>query len=238
MLKLVHLTDLHFDDYLWGFYVRLANKLNRIRPDLLLITGDVIDEDATEINPVHQFLDMLHPSIEIVAIPGNHDHKSNIPFTELKAAYEKHHCHLLINESRRFNIKGIPIMVTGLDDHLEGNTNIEAALRGVGYEDHHILLVHSPEQQEYVQQFLRAFNKGRRRHDQINISYILAGHNHGGQVRVGDFVPVLPEGGGNYVDGWYNDKPPYLYVSKGFGTSAVPFRFGARSELVLLDYRV
>ena len=64
----------------------------------------------------------------------------------------------------------------------------------------------------------------------------LSGHNHGGQVRFGKFAPVLPANHGNYIDGWYGDRPPYLYVSRGFGNSSMQVRFWARSELALFDY--
>ncbi|GAB3179827.1 hypothetical protein [Telluribacter humicola] len=41
---------------------------------------------------------------------------------------------------------------------------------------------------------------------------------------------------GNYVKGWYNQQKPYLYVSKGFGTSTVLLRLGARAEIAMFEY--
>lgn len=55
-------------------------------------------------------------------------------------------------------------------------------------------------------------------------------------MKLGDIVPVLPEKSGNYVQGWYGKGSPQMYLSKGFGTSMLPFRFGARSEIVLFTY--
>jgi predicted MPP superfamily phosphohydrolase len=49
---------------------------------------------------------------------------------------------------------------------------------------------------------------------------------------------VLPKKSGNYINGWYNKEEPYLYVSNGFGTSEVPFRFGARPEITMFYYGV
>jgi hypothetical protein len=74
--------------------------------------------------------------------------------------------------------------------------------------------------------------------DQLNMQYIFAGHNHVGQVRFSSFVSVLPEHSGNYVNGWFNRDKPKLYESKGFGTSGLPFRFDARSEVILFYYGV
>ncbi len=75
--------------------------------------------------------------------------------------------------------------------------------------------------------------------EQLNISYIFAGHNHGGQVTLfGLYAPVLPKKSGDYLKGWYNQEKPYLYLSKGFGTSTLPFRFGARAEITLFYYYI
>lgn len=81
-------------------------------------------------------------------------------------------------------------------------------------------------------------NQLRNDEEKLNLQYIFAGHNHGGQVRIFGFAPVMPEKSGHYVNGWYNAKSPYLYVSKGFGTSTLPFRFGARAELTVFDLGV
>ena len=128
-------------------------------------------------------------------------------------------------------------MITGLDDLLEGDADLFRALDGVKREPHHLALIHSPLQQERLRKDLHRINTDRSEADRINISYLFAGHNHGGQVTFfGLFAPILPPKAGDYVNGWYNDEKPFLYVSKGFGTSTVPFRFWARAEITLLHY--
>jgi predicted MPP superfamily phosphohydrolase len=171
-------------------------------------------------------------------IPGNHDNKNKVSRQTLRKLVEAGNGRLLVNETVQLTINGTPFTITGLDDFIDGESDFANAVKDTGSEPHHLLLLHSPLQQEQVQKELQRINAKRSSNQQLRIRYIFAGHTHGGQVRWNDFVPVLPEGAGGYVNGWYNNKEPYLYVSKGFGTSAVPFRFGARPEITLFEYGV
>jgi predicted MPP superfamily phosphohydrolase len=236
-LRLLLLTDLHLRNRLWPFHYRLLRTINKLRPDLLLLSGDIIDQWGT-IAPAKQFFSRLDRNIPLLAIPGNHDNKNVVSRAALRRLLEAHNGRLLVNETVQLRLQGIPLTVTGLDDFIEGEADLFEALRGTGREPHHLLLVHSPLQQEEVKKELERINRMRPAEGQVAFGYIFAGHNHGGQVRLGPLVPVLPECAGNYVNGWYNETVPFLFVSKGFGTSSIPFRFGARSEIVLFEYGV
>lgn len=236
-LWMVLLTDLHFKKRLWPFHYRLAKKINALYPDLILIAGDLIDEHGHP-EPAKQFLALLNHDTPIVAIPGNHDNKNNVSRQTLRKVVERHNGQLLANETTQLIVAGIPITITGLDDSIEGEGCFDDAVKDVGKEQHHLMLVHSPLQQEEAVKTMRRINGQRTPDQQLDIQYIFAGHTHGGQVRFKGYVPFLPEGAGNYVDGWYNAEKPFLYISKGFGTSAVPFRFGAKPEITLFTYGV
>lgn len=234
--NIILLTDLHLRNSLAPKYRRLAARIKSLKPDIIVISGDVIDQNGNE-RTLDQFLSLLENAVPIVAIPGNHEHKAAPKISTIKKIYQKHGVDLLINESRRYQINGTHLMITGLDDAVEGEENVCQALLDVKYEEHHIGLIHSPLQQEKMMKQIKKINKGRKKEEKINISYLFAGHNHGGQVTFfGLFPLLLPKGSGNYINGWYNDQKPCLYVSKGFGTSTVPFRFGARAEMVVFDY--
>jgi predicted MPP superfamily phosphohydrolase len=234
-IKILQLTDLHFKHYYPSYFKRLSQKVNELHPDLIIFTGDVLDTGGLPW-PVNRFFDQLDIHTPKAAILGNHDHLSGVSLKTIRNIYERHNCDLLINESKRYSINSKSIMVTGLDDMIEGYPSFSRAVQQVGREDHHILLLHSPLQQESVQKELKKLNTQRSFSQQLNISYIFAGHNHGGQVRFLNFAPVLPKKSGHYVNGWYNSNSPYLYVSKGIGTSALPFRFGARAEVTVFEY--
>jgi predicted MPP superfamily phosphohydrolase len=236
-VSLLLLTDLHFR----ATTQRLQNlvyTINSIQPDIILIAGDILDEHTQEITPLNDFLQLIDKNIPKVAILGNHDHKSDVGIEDFNEAFSEYNCHLLINKTQEFDIRGNIITVTGLDDFIESRGDIVKATEGVGRKEHHFLLLHSPLQQEGVLEQLRMINKARAEGERLNISYIFAGHTHGGQIRLPGIVPYLPKGTGNYVNGWYNKEKPYLYVSKGYGTSLLPARFYARAEITVFDYYV
>ncbi|HWJ29963.1 MAG TPA: metallophosphoesterase, partial [Flavisolibacter sp.] len=221
LIRLVQLSDLHFKRSYSGFYKRLARKVNELKPDLIIITGDMLDTDGLPW-PLNRFFDQLDSHIPKAAVLGNHDHASSVSLKTLKYICESHHCDLLINQSKKYQLGSKNIMVTGLDDMIKGLPSFSRAVQEVGLEDPHILLLHTPLQQESVQKELKKINLERNTAHQVNISYIFAGHNHGGQIRFLNFAPVLPKKSGHYVNGWYNSHSPYLYVSKGIGTTALP----------------
>jgi predicted MPP superfamily phosphohydrolase len=236
-LKLLLLTDIHLVSHLRPYHIKLAHKINTINPDLLLIAGDIIDESG-KLQPAKHFFALVNKHIPKLSICGNHDHKSEVSISALKELLAQNNGQLLINETRQVLLHGEVLTITGVDDFIEGHSDLTHALSGIGAEKHHLLMIHSPLQQELIQKELQDINKVRSTSDKVNFQYIFAGHTHGGQIRLGKIVPVLPEQSGHYINGWYNKQRPYLFVSKGFGTSTIPFRFGARSEIILFHYGV
>jgi uncharacterized protein len=237
-LRLLLLSDLHLRHWLTKKHTRLAEKIQQLAPDLILMTGDAIDKHG-KIQVLDHFLSLIDSKIPKAAILGNHEYKSGVDINQLKQIYEHYNGHLFINESKVYTLKNIQLTVTGIDDFIEGKDNLAQAVKDIGNQEHHFLLIHSPLQQEKVKTELDKINARRPDGEQLNISYIFAGHNHGGQVTLfGLFAPVLPKKSGNYLKGWYNQEKPYLYLSKGFGTSTLPFRFGARAEITLFYYYI
>lgn len=234
--RMVLLTDLHLGKHLAPKYIRLIKRIKKLNADIILLAGDAIDEDG-DTRTLDDFFLRLPATIPKVAILGNHEYKNEASVDKLKAIYNKHHIDLLINDSKAYAIGSKRLMVTGLNDFIESTQNFSKAVEGVGKEAMHIALVHSPLQQEKLLAQIETANQSRPVDQKLNIEYIFAGHNHGGQVTFfGLFPLLLPVKSGDYVNGWYNDNKPYLYVSKGFGNSTVPFRFGARAEMVVFNY--
>lgn len=237
LIKILHLTDLHFRNNLSIKYRKLAKRINKISPDIIFISGDSIDQDGRA-EPLEQFLRLLNSHIPKVAILGNHEYASGIDIDNLKKIFNRVNGDLLINDSKAYNIRGSRIMVTGLDDILKGDENFSRAVKGVGKEKHHFVLIHSPKHQEKIKKDIIRLNKVRVEENKLNIFGFFAGHNHGGQVKFGSYAPYMPPKAGDYLEGWYNKEKPYLYLSRGFGTSKVPIRFWSRSEITLFMYYV
>ena len=110
--------------------------------------------------------------------------------------------------------------MVGLDDAATGSPDLEIALRGVPPDAFVIALFHSP---VYFDQLA------------ARCPLALAGHTHGGQVRI-PLVPAfwLPRGSGRYLAGWYRRDAAEMYVSRGIGTSVLPMRFLCRPELAFI----
>ena len=235
--RILLLTDLHFKRRFWPFHQRLVERINELRPHLILCAGDLIDVTGTK-GPAEAFLRRLNPATPKLFIPGNHDHRSGVGRGALRRMLEQNNGRLLVNETAQLRLDGVPFTITGLDDFLEGESCFADAVREVGKEPHHLLLVHSPLQQDLVLKELGQLNSERTADRQLDLQYIFAGHTHGGQVRLFHYLPGPPRHAGRYLQGWYNRHKPYLYVSNGFGTARLPFRFGARSEITVFDYGV
>ncbi|MDO9257163.1 MAG: metallophosphoesterase [Bacteroidales bacterium] len=222
-IKVVQISDLHLH-MINRPLIQLADEINKLQPDLILITGDAFD-NAKDITLLNDFLLLIDKSIKKTAILGNWEYFSKVDFTELAKVYNEHNCMLLINQSIQYSLRNRTISITGVDDFLRGNPDIETAMKEYVSSDHHIILVHCPEYCDYISERLNKDAK---------VDFILSGHTHGGQVNIFGFVPVLPKGCGRYVKGWYNENTPKLYVSKGIGTNIFsPFRLGARAEIAL-----
>jgi predicted MPP superfamily phosphohydrolase len=144
-----------------------------------------------------------------------------VDIEDLRMTYAANNCELLINNSRQLTFKNKTISITGIDDYLGGNADIDLALKEFKQSDYHIILNHCPEYGDIISEKLK---------DKIPYDFMLSGHTHGGQINLFGFVPFKPQGSGKYLKGWYTDKN--IYVSKGIGTSIFPARFIAVFKLL------
>lgn len=219
-LKVIQISDLHLQT-LNGQLKRLAKNINKQKPDLILITGDSVD-NKKNVFVLNQFLGLIHTDIKKFAILGNWEYWGGVDLEELRLSYSLNNCELLINSSRQLKFKNKTISVTGIDDYVGGNADIELALKEFKQSDYHIILNHCPEYGDIISEKLK---------DKIPYDFMLSGHTHGGQINLFGFVPFKPQGSGNYLKGWYKDKN--IYVSKGIGTSIFPARFMAKAEIAV-----
>jgi predicted MPP superfamily phosphohydrolase len=223
-IKVVQISDLHLQSLNYQL-IKLTEKLNKLAPDLILITGDAIDK-ANNITVLNDFLKGINKEIKKVAILGNWEYWGNVDLIELDKIYADNNCTLLINQTKQFTFGDRTISITGVDDFVGGKADFESSIKDYKISDHHIILNHCPQYSDYISEKL---NK------EINVDFILSGHTHGGQINLFGFIPFLPQGSGKYVKGWYKENSPNLYVSKGIGTSIFPARFGARAEIAIFN---
>ena len=222
-IKLIQISDLHFDKIRY-FHKSIASKINRLEPDLIVITGDSVDETEKIIN-LKAFLDLIDNSIKKYAITGNWEYWGNVDLNKLKQTLSENNCELLINENRSFTIKNRWVSIIGIDDYIGGNADFNKAIKNLKPTDTNIVLSHCPEYRDII-----AREKGN-----LHIDLVLSGHTHGGQITYLGIVPFKPRGSGRYLKGWHKEIEPKMYISKGIGTSILPIRFGARAEVVEME---
>lgn len=217
--KVVQFSDTHI-----GFHYSLeqlndiVTQINNQQPDLIVFTGDLVDKpDTYKWN--QQLIDTLNSltaSDGKYWIYGNHDHggygTNIVRNTMEKAGFE-----LLQNEHVTVNKHGDQIVLAGIDDLMLGKPDLSKTLQGVDTNLYTILLAHEPD-----------FADSASTHP---IDIQLSGHSHGGQVRipfVGDlYTPAFAE---KYVQGEYALDDFVLYVSRGLGTTRLPYRFLCKPE--------
>jgi predicted MPP superfamily phosphohydrolase len=219
-LKVIQVSDLHLRS-LNAQLKKLAANINSHKPDLVLFTGDAID-DPKNMLLLDGFLQLIDHSIKKIAITGNWEYWGGIDLELLRRTYAAHNCELLLNNSRQFVIRNKTVSITGVDDLVGGKADIGEAIKEYTPGDYHIILNHCPAYGDTIAEKLKG---------NIPYDFILSGHTHGGQVSFFGFAPLRPVGSGKYVRGWYKDKN--IYVSKGIGTSVLPVRFMARAEIAV-----
>jgi hypothetical protein len=205
--RFVHFTDFHYRGDT-DYAAELVRTINGLKPDFVCFTGDLVEEPAFA-PAAFEFIRQI--DAPVYGIPGNHDYQSGVPFADFAAAFEA------------TGGGWLPDSTVVLGDH-------ELELVGLGRRSvrafrepqaaRQILLMHYPQM---------ANGLGRR------FDLILAGHSHGGQVRL-PFLGaiVLPKGVRPYEHGFYETPGGPLYVNAGIGTYRIPFRWNCRPELTLV----
>lgn len=209
------ISDLHLDGL--GYRERkLLEILEKRRPDIVILLGDVVD-GPSDLPDLERFLNAL-PSNQRIAIFGNWEYWGGIDHDALRDVYAKHGVRLLINDCH----EGI----VGLDDATAGEPDLEAAVgrchSATAKAAPFLLLQHSPG-------FFENTELGTQR-----FALSLSGHTHGGQIAIFGFAPWKPPGSGSFVAGEYLTRFGRLYVTRGIGTSVIPLRIGARPEIVFI----
>jgi predicted MPP superfamily phosphohydrolase len=236
-LSFVQLSDLHLQRVA-EHEERVASAVKELDPDFLVITGDSID-DRRNLHLLDGFLALLGHDLPKYAIMGNWEHACRVNRDRLREVYESRGCRLLVNESAVHDHGGRELLITGLDDLLEGRSRVADALRDVDPRADHLILAHCPVQRDVLLKTRRPSGNrfsGISAEDAEALSRfspccVLSGHTHGGQVNLFGYAPWRPRGSGPYLSGWYRNVRPALYVSRGIGTVALPIRLGSAPEV-------
>jgi predicted MPP superfamily phosphohydrolase len=243
-LKIAHVTDLHIGRFVKADDVqRMAQMVASLEPDLIVITGDLVFHHRSEEELVTalQPLGAVSARLGIYATLGNHDYWQDS--SEVTHALRATGIHLLRNESAEV---ASGLWLAGLDDLLAGEPDPDATLHNVPAGAATILLSHNPNVLPQVA------------HRPL---LVLAGHSHGGQVKLPfqdlsqndrpglyarlmtafETVGFLRRGGNRdgigcwrYMGGWYEEGSARMYVGRGLGLVRPAFRLNCPAELTLI----
>lgn len=218
-LRIVQVSDIHFGPILGlRFAEWLKDRVNALEPDLIAITGDLVDGRVDKVGyEVEPFAELSAP-LGSWFVTGNHDHYSHA--NDWVARVKQLGIRVLRNEHAVLEVRGESFVLAGVDDYRsrqmpgEGGEDLEAALSGVPEALPIVLLAHDP----------TSFHGASRR----GVDLQLSGHTHGGQIwPFNYFVRVAMP----WVAGLYRRGRSQIYVSRGTGFWGPPMRLGAPAEI-------
>jgi predicted MPP superfamily phosphohydrolase len=239
-LKIVQLSDMH----LAGFYKhpayieRVVEKVNRLKPDLILFTGDLVHNFSEEVDPFVEILKTLEAPLGKYAVLGNHDYghyyqwptsaEEAANLERVKSQFRASGLDLLLNEHRTLSLNGHALELIGVENWgkppFPQFGNLREAMKGSNPELVKILMSHDPSH----------WNLQVREKEDIQLT--LSGHTHGMQLglEIGNFRWSPSSWTYKHWAGLYREKGQYLYVNRGLGFTGFPGRVGIRPEITLL----
>jgi len=222
--RIAQITDVHHSRILGIEEVQRVVKLTQqTKPDLIALTGDYTTSYRRYIEPCAEALGKLDAPEGVWAVLGNHDHYTDAELT--RRALEHHHISVLNNANTLLRRGADTLQFSGVDDWSWAGTDWSRALQGLDRRRPTVLLSHQP----IVLDFAEA----------QDVSLILSGHTHGGQIDLPLLGPPARFATKDlkYARGLFRRGDTQLYVSAGTGVIGLPIRFGVRPEIAILRLR-
>lgn len=218
-LKIVHFSDIHYNRAITLKKIEsIVKEINLIKPDIVVFTGDLLDKDAiltnTDYDELGKILKKINAPSGKYAILGNHDYKKeeenaikilkNSNFTYLENTYD------II-----YDKYGNKVFIGGIGSVIQNKDDIDKALNSLSNKDnisYKIILIHEPDIADEIATGYK-------------INLILAGHSHGGQIRL-PLIGALytPPYAKKYQNEYYKINDCNLYISTGIGVSTINYR--------------
>lgn len=233
-LQIVQISDIHYFEFTESFFLRqVVERVNRLHPDVVVITGDFVTYGPLRWprSDAHKRMALRHMP-ECAAIlagircplryvtMGNHD--MMVGARDISGDLESQGFSLLRNSAVPIERGGQRLWLVGLGSACACDADPQRAIPASALRDKQtiIVLAHEPDILPEIARY--------------RADLMLAGHTHGGQVRLPYLPPAfLPEYGRRYVEGWFRYGPTELYVNRGIGTIGLPLRLNCPPEITL-----
>lgn len=218
--KIVQISDLHNARF-GKENKRLLDLIDNQNPDIIVVTGDLVDSNHANINTALKFAEDMTTICQVYYVTGNHEYwLSKDDLNDLLTGLRERGVTILDNESVKIAKDGASFCLVGLDD----NNLMDGTLGNLLRDNEAIfslVLAHEP---QCIQSYANA-----------KADLVLSGHAHGGQFRF-PFIGgvVAPNQGFNpsYTEGEYIVDTTTMIVSRGLGNSIIPVRLFNDPEIV------
>ena len=241
-LKIVHISDIHSGSFMdKEAVVRGVQKIMKQKPDLILFTGDLVNDRAVEMKEYVEVFSQLHAPLGVFSILGNHDYGDYVRWESrdtkmqnlenLKQVHGQLGWRLLMNEHIVLEKNGDKIALLGIENwSAKGNFpkygRLNEAYTGAENYPFKILMSHDPS--HWDGEVISKYQ---------DIDLMLSGHTHG--MQFGVEVPGFRWSPVQYIykqwAGLYEKEKQKLYVNRGFGFIGYPGRVGILPEITVIE---
>lgn len=222
--RIVQISDLH--NACFGKNNKtLLNDIERLAPDMVVITGDIADSNHTNISTAITFVNEIAKRYPVYYVTGNHEYwldeeqRQNL-FAGIKDAGAV----ILSNEKVSIDAGHDSFTLIGLDDNSLHDATLRTMMETCDKNKLTVVLAHEP---QYFDQYCDA-----------GADFVLTGHAHGGQMVLPFIGPLIAPDQGffpEYTAGQFQKKDTTMYISRGMGNSVIPVRLFNYPEIVCIE---
>lgn len=249
--RIVQISDLHNAKF-GKNNQKLIDKVRKCAPDMIVLTGDLVDSNHTNIDRAIQLVNEIVKICPVYYVTGNHEYwLETSEYDELMTGLTSAGVVILDNQAVEISRGAAKFRLVGLDDRSLSNGTLEALLSDEGIrndqgEQQEVLenkvqdVVQEDSEEKKLTVVLAHEPQYLARYASTGVDLVLSGHAHGGQFRlpfVGGIVApdqgFLPE----YTAGEYYMNGTEMIVSRGFGNSVIPVRLFNYPEIVCVELK-
>lgn len=222
--RIAQISDLHNKKF--GKNQRnLLSILEKENPNIIVITGDIVDCNRTDINVTLEFIKGAVKIAPVCYVTGNHEYQlNNKDWNKLMQSMEKYGVKIVDNEAVNIEKEKVSgLYLIGLSDKNLSDDTLKTICTKLSSDKLQIVLAHEP-------QYFKNYSEAK-------VDLVFSGHAHGGQFRLpfigGLFAPYqgfFPK----YTSGAYKKNSTTMIVNRGLGNSIIPLRIFNRPEVVIV----
>lgn len=223
--RIVQISDLHNKRF-GKKQSRLLRAISKENPDIIVVTGDLVDSNHTNVDIAMEFMEGASKIAPVYYVTGNHENWLNDEDKQkLMGGLLERGIVILNNEITKISCGEESFLLAGLADENLSDATLHDLVNEAG-DEFVLLMAHEP---QYLD-----------RYSNEKVDLVLAGHAHGGQIRI-PFVGglVAPDQGflPQYTSGRHEMSDTTMFISRGLGNSIIPVRVFNRPEIVCVEFR-